>query len=242
MIRIKYFLFVLLSLSLVACQLILPVRFINHEKPNLTVDDSPFSKEGCTQDQYGWYECNETAPLYKLGCAKFRADPLLGGLQPEYPVVNCLFTFSVYEEPWPVQDSECFYIDGGFIQSCSRLVIFKDGKHQLIHNAEELRSIYAPVTSQEEALGFAWIAQIADTYYGLTYNANYIYEVKTMEDTYVESVDDDYIVHLFDYELFGCGPHYTYAVAVLVTSDGNVYEISREPVYRDPSEDDLCVD
>jgi hypothetical protein len=47
-------------------------------------------------------------------------------------------------------------------------------------------------------------------------------------------------VHLFSYNELGCGPHYTYAVDIEVTTQGEVKKVNSEVVYKDPSEDDLC--
>jgi hypothetical protein len=58
----------------------------------------------------------------------------------------------------------------------------------------------------------------------------------------VETTGDGYIVHVFDYQFFGCGPHYYYAVDLNVTPDGRVGEISRTPIFRDPRLDGLCQD
>ena len=71
---------------------------------------------------------------------------------------------------------------------------------------------------------------------------NYEYFVDEIEDTHVETVDEGYRVHLFRYQVFGCGPHETTALTYLVRNSGDIEQISAEPIFKDPAEDDLCVD
>jgi hypothetical protein len=79
-------------------------------------------------------------------------------------------------------------------------------------------------------------------YYSLEFDPTYEYFVNELEDTHVDVVENGYIVHLYRYQVFGCGPHNTSAVDLLITNQGFVEEVTREAVYKDPSEDDLCVD
>jgi hypothetical protein len=145
-------------------------------------------------------------------------------------------------DPHNIPQSEYFFNIGGPMPELVRYVIFKDGNFQLIKNPDKFRSVYAPVDSPDEALSFA--LALADVYaqYDLKFNLKYHYEVKTLEDTSVETAGDGYIVHAFDYQFFGCGPHYYYGVDLNVTPDGRVEEISRTPIFRDPRLDGLCQD
>ena len=59
---------------------------------------------------------------------------------------------------------------------------------------------------------------------------------------HVETVEEGYWVHLFRYDAYGCGPHYTYALAYLVTREGEIVDTTSKARYRDPTEDGLCVD
>jgi hypothetical protein len=79
-------------------------------------------------------------------------------------------------------------------------------------------------------------------YYGLEYLSGYEYEVDTIEDTYVTPEANGYLVHLFYDQVFGCGPHWTSAIDVRVSIEGNVEELSSTAIFRDPNLDELCVD
>ncbi len=85
-------------------------------------------------------------------------------------------------------------------------------------------------------------AKNLSAYYSLHYDSAYEYEVDTIEDTYVSAETDDYLVHLFHEQVFGCGPHWISEVDVHVSVDGNIEERSSRQIFRNPDLDDLCVD
>lgn len=218
-------------------------RIINHKKPDLQVDFLVFQNAGCKSNGYGSYECNEQSPLLKIGCNSIAKEDLLGGFTPNYPTVYCDYFFPEHEEQVDVPPKECFsttiMINGA---ACSRLVIFKDNNYQVIKSIDELKILFAPVDSPEEALSFVLAVTKNYAQYGQTRNNNYVYDVQKLEDTYVETIADGYIVHVFYTPGIGCGPFETEAVEVKVTRDGQIEEINRIPVYRDPANDMLCVD
>jgi hypothetical protein len=221
-------------------------KIVNHPKPELKVDFSPFENVGCPADEYGTRYCDQASELYALGCNLLSEPPaLMGGLTPVYPMAVCHYMPYYREDgvdPFNVPASEYFFNVGGPLPELIRYVIFKDGGFQLIKNPDEFRAVFAPVDSPDEALSFA--LALADVYaqYDMQFNIRYRYEVKSLEDTFVETTGDGYIVHVFDYQFFGCGPHYYYAVEIMVTPDGRVQENSRTKIYRDPLFDGLCQD
>jgi len=79
-------------------------------------------------------------------------------------------------------------------------------------------------------------------YYGLAYDSAYKYEVDTLEDTYVPAEPNGYQLHLYAEGVFGCGPHWTFEVELHVSADGIIQEVTRQPIFRDPKQDDLCID
>lgn len=233
----KRLLFILLAFTIVSCQIVPVVKIINHDKPDLRVDAQPFKEANCTSTGSDQYECKEGSELFDLGCTYVGVDPLLGGLQPDYPVATCSFYISPSG-----QDADCLFTSGGMLRACRRLVIVKEGGFQVVESYQELLSIYAPITSPEEALSLVLAGRKVTAYFGQERKSNYAYSVGRIEDTHVDTVEAGYVVHVFDYSLFGCGPHETYAVEIQVSQDGNMEEINRYSIYRDPSEDGLCVD
>jgi hypothetical protein len=225
----------------------IPPKIVNHPAPDLKVDFTPFEDAGCPLNDSGYTRiCEEGSVLYNLECDRLSAiSDEFGALSPAYPMAIC--TYVPYgrpdvAEPWNTPASEYFYNVGGPMPMLVRYVIFVNSEFKLIKNADEFRAIFAPVDSEEEALSFALALADVYTMYNQVFNIRYRYEVRTLDDTYVESTDDGYIVHVFDYQFYGCGPHYYYAVDLNVTSDGRVDEISRTKIYRNPMLDGLCQD
>ena len=221
-------------------------KIINHPQPELKVDFSPFEDVGCPADEYGTRLCAPESGLYALGCDRIDEPPnLMGGLTPDYPMAVC--TYMPYyrpdvADPFKIPPSEYFFNIGGPMPELVRYVVFKDGNFLLIKNPDEFRDMFVPVDNASEALSFALIMMDVYPQYDLKFDIRYRYEVETLEDTFVETTGDGYIVHAFDYQFFGCGPHYYYAVELMVTPDGRVQEKSRTKIYRDPLKDGLCQD
>ncbi|MCP4601044.1 MAG: hypothetical protein GY847_11050 [Proteobacteria bacterium] len=222
---------------------------MNHSQPELDVDFSVFENGGCPPDQYGFRDCETGSPLADLGCDRIRKPSnLLGALDPSYPITLCLvFPYRNTEEPGAenarmLAEGKYFFNIGGVDPAYVRYVIFRNNQFELVETEDEFRSVFAPIATPEEALGYALAVRNLSAYYNLEPDPKYEYFVDEIEDTYVEETTGGYLAHLFFYEVFGCGPHLTYAADVEITTQGDVKEISREAIYKDPSEDDLCVD
>lgn len=229
---------------LLACQS--RPKFIHHPPPNLPASPDTLAA-GCPKDEYGPRPCISESTLAALGCDELQApSSLIGGLQPSYPVAACL----VRPGPDPlradiqaeIEKGQYFYYTGGLFGGYIRYVIVQDGAFRLLKSEEEFRDLYAPIETPEEALSYVLAVENLSADYGLEYTPGYKYEVDTIEDTYVTAEGEGYRLHLYSYALSGCGPHWTTALEMQVTPDGLIREISRKPVFRDPQQDDLCVD
>lgn len=234
------------SLLIIGCQA--ELTFNNHPRPNLATNFSPFEEVDCPLNEYGARICEEDSPLQALGCDEIsEPSDLLGGLTPNYPIALCyvepfLGGEDLADEPEFPNEGTYFYSSGGLFPRFTRYVIYREGEFQLLQNLEEFHAVYAPVDSPEEALGYALAVNRASAYFDLEHDPQNEYFVDTIEDTHVEIRGDGYLVHLFRYQFFGCGPHNTYALTFQVTEQGEIEEVSSEPIFKDPSEDDLCVD
>jgi hypothetical protein len=97
----------LIVLFLAACSIITP-RFINHQKPDVSLDFKAFENAGCPPDKYGFRQCEKDSPLYALGCDEIREPPnLLGDLKPASPIMLCM-TFRdhiLFDEIIPIEKS-----------------------------------------------------------------------------------------------------------------------------------------
>jgi hypothetical protein len=221
------------------------VAIENHPRPDLTMDFGSFDEVGCPPDGSGLRYCEEDSPLMALGCDQIRKpSDLLGGLEPALPMAVCLVEpFRHPDQPDSIDaEGEYIYRTGGLMPVYVRYVIIRDDQFQLIKSEELFREVFAPIETENEALSYALALRNVSAYYGIELNTDYEYFVDQLEDTHVEISSDGYSVHLYNYQFFGCGPHYTYVIDLKVSDQGLIEEIDREAVYKDPSEDTLCVD
>ena len=234
-------LFPSLLLLLVACQS--KPEFINHPRPNLSVNFAPFEDVGCPADQYGMRRCTDDSPLAALGCDEIQ-EPYgtLGGLNPSYPLAVCLMRFVNGQIDADIGNGLYFFYQGGLSSTYIRYVIFRDDEYQLLKSEAEFREVYAPIETAEEALSYVLAIKNLAAYYDLEYDRDLEYEVSRIEDTHVISQPDGYQLHLYDYQFFGCGPHWTSEVEVHVTPEGSIQELGRKQIFRNPQEDGMCVD
>ncbi|MFZ5858723.1 MAG: hypothetical protein ACOYZ6_17980 [Chloroflexota bacterium] len=199
-------------------------EFISHEKPILIVDAPTLESVGCPPaDQSGISFCTDSSELKSAGCfSVFAPDSLLGGLSPAYPLLICAMDGNKY-----------LYKSGCLVNLSLGLVVYKDGIYHLIDSESKLRKIYAPIETENEALSYALAGTGLSAYYNLSFSDEYEYYVDRIEDTYVFKDGRDFLVHLYDYRLCGCGQHETYIVEVRVTRTGYIKQIRKELVYRD---------
>ena len=224
-----------------ACQLInlnLP-RVINHDSPEFSLDTTGFDDSSCPE-QNGFRICQPEGALGQNGCEQLRLPgEVLSGLQPAFPLRLCLKRSNGSQ---PLAEGEFIYREGCLMSEYVRYAVIQDGQLKILKSISDMQNAYAPIESEGEALSYALAVTGLGVRYGLTAQTDLRYFVDRLEDTNVQQIPQGYRVHLFDYKLCGCGPHPTYAVDVLVTSDGQVRELSREKIFEDPAEDGLCVD
>lgn len=239
----------LLALLIVIAACARGPTLVRAPQPTLTVDASPFEKAGCPMDATGWPRCLPEGPLGSLGCDVMRPAPdLLGGLEPAYPIALCeIYPLWHPEDPLrsiPALESSKAYIrrTGGLAPVYVRYAIFREGTFAVLEDLENLRSTYAPISSATEALSYALAATGFAAQFGLKREPGYIYALETIQDTYAKPIEGGYVVLLYDYHAFGCGPHWTDAVEVFVSTQGDVMERRREHAFRNPAEDALCRD
>lgn len=214
------------------------LKVINHPAPALKVEPSPFQSAG-----YGaspdYQPCEKTSPLGELGCNSLRdAGPLLGGLSPAYPLAYCV---SRYQRGANDQDPSLFR-QACLVGQNYRLALYKDGQFQLVNDLAELQAAFAPIETTDEALSYALAATGLDPQFGYQVNSTFRYLTQQIEDTHVTSTGNGYLVHLFDSQVCGCGPHTFFSVDVTVSRDGRIEVGKRQPVSEDPKMDGMCID
>lgn len=227
--NIKLCLAIGLLIFLSACQS--KPEFINHTPPDLPVSMNVFTDDTL---------------LANFGCDEIQVPSFLVGLEPAYPIAICSFQYTpgegTEELSAEIESGQFFYYTGGLFGSYVRYIIYQKGEFVLLKTEEDLRKMFAPIESPDEALSYVLAVKKLSAYYGLRYDPAYEYEVDTIEDTYVTPDTDGYLVHLFYNQEFGCGPHWISEVDVHVSVEGNIEERSSRNIFRNPDTDEVCFD
>jgi hypothetical protein len=121
-------------------------------------------------------------------------------------------------------------------------VTVQDNQFVLIETEDELRELFAPLETTDEALAYVQAATGLNGLYDLTFQPDYDYFVDTIEDTHADQVADGYLVYLYNKRIFGCGPHPTYRITLHVTPEGIIQQQEVKQVFKDRTEDGMCVD
>lgn len=234
-----------LLVLLAACQT--QPKVINHNPPSLSISFSTFQDVACPLDANGYLNCGSDHPISALECDNiFEPSSLFGGLDPSYPIAICEvdanYGNTSDETKAEIDAGEYFYYAGGLSGKYIRYVIFRNDEFHLLKSEKEFRDVYAPIESPEEALSYVLAVTNLSAYYGIVLDPASEYAVDTIEDTFVTATSDGYDLLLYSYAVFGCGPHWTSAVLVHVSSAGIIQELSRTNVFRDPDLDDVCFD
>lgn len=232
------------------------LRFVNHPRPEYQVNFAVFEHAGCPANEYEFRHCMPESPLAALGCDRIEPpSEILGALDPVYPIASCYTTeHNVAGDIGPVErgwESPYIYVpDGDYLFGLGalasiwvRYVIYQDGHFVLIETEDEFRAIFAPIETADEALAYVKAVTNRIDYYGLEADSKHKYfAYDIIEDTYVKVVPDGYIVHLYDFGAFGCGPHLTYAMDFHITPQGHIQQLETEVVWKKPSGDNFCAD
>lgn len=169
--------------------------------------------------------CSE---LLALGCAEVQGPGFyLGGLQPPYPILECIHAEG--EAP----DPAFFRQVNGLDTRYRTFVVYQEGTYRYLIQKSDFQALFAPVESPEEALSFAMALTGFGARFDLDPGADVEYLVESIAETHVETTPEGYLVYLFDHaHAMGCDTHPFYAVQVLVTPEGQAQEVARQELYR----------
>jgi len=157
------------------------------------------------------------------------------GLRPKYPIA---FSFDF----WSKSTNNCFQISGGIIGSCNNLVLKIDSNYILIDSKEIFDSYFLPINDEKEALSYVSIITETIPRYSFDIKFRYKTYVNQLNKSFAKKVNNGYEVLTYDYDSFGCGPHYYYSLKSFVDLRGNIKTIEKRRIYKDPNMDALCVD
>jgi hypothetical protein len=212
--------------------------FVPHDPPNFEFEYSEI--EQFTQCTYEMgdarlIDCSETSPIEDLGCDYiFGSDVYLQGLDPAVSVLGiCARTTGLYY-------AGCGTLD----ETQVNWILLQSQELVLVESVDQLREMFQPIESADEALSYAMLATGKKAVFDVgpdTWTPNASFAERIIEGTYVESVPDGYIVHLFDDDACSCTPWLVNRVDVLVKRDGTV-SAGPPQFLLEYGGDNMCVD
>ncbi|MBD3388656.1 MAG: hypothetical protein GF416_06270 [Candidatus Altiarchaeales archaeon] len=209
-----------------------------HEMPleYLTVDISAFEGYGCV-DRGSYVDCFAVGFEDDFDVSEFtRASDYLGGLSPGYQMLE-----AHVQNPGIGRD-EALHWMGCRMPTAVKYLVKLEDRLELVDDREEFRSLFAPVGSRGEALGFAIAHSGGEPMFEVGLPEGYVKVMEEIPPTNVEEAGGLYKVRLYKKQVCGCGPHPYFMVEYLVRRNGEVSEFNRKEAYRNPEEDGLCVD
>lgn len=233
-----FLIFVLVLMLLAACDLLrekFSSRIIEHDPLSLSFDNSFFENKGCFQSISCLPESllSLDPPIDYL----MRLGPSFGGLDPQLPMIS-----AITNSADGMEESNFLYSGHCLESHYIRYIVYAGNEYHLVSSSEELAALFAPIESPEEALSFA----IAATGYSPVNDLEKIKKLKleqdTVEETFVQPVENGYLVHLFNTFMCGCGPHVVPSVDVTVHFDGTLEIADPVPAYQDRETEKICFD
>lgn len=205
-------------------------KLVNHRCPDMTPDwQTALEAIGC-EKQGDTFTCTN-GKLASFECSRIELPShLWAGLEPSYPVLPCSMIVGHPNKQEQFESEGYISRTGGFVTSYLRYIVVRNKEPQLIKNADELKEIFAPIESSEEALSYALITTDLDAYYGHELYTGYDYFTDVIEDTHVTEVSTGYIVNLFNQPEFGCD-HAISQTLVVVDYAGTVTQSEPEVIY-----------
>ncbi len=233
-----FYAFWLILFSVISCRLpplTLFNKVIQEDEYDLKMDNSYFAGLGCFESP----DClpEELRNLeYPIGIISEPSDSL-GGLSPAVPLAAAITVSHDPDENIP-----SVFVNQCLARRYVRYLVSVDGNMRLIDSLEGLAAQYAPIESPQEALSYAIAATGFSAVNDLHKSPKPKLYSDTVEETYVNAVDEGYSVHLFDAYLCGCGPHIVQSVDVAVHKDGTIQRSQPVDAFSDPELDGLCID
>lgn len=242
-----FFIPILILLSATACSLPGVSQsaeiIITSTPPVVEVQDlSPFQNIGCDWQTDNYAVCNQDSIPKKMGCDTLTTPPaFVSFLDIESDFVTCTYAPQLQTPP-DETEAKGLYDSGCKLQVKQRLLAYLNGDYLLIRNLEDLKYHFAPITTAEQALGYAIAATGSQARYDLENLKGYRILTDNLQETNVQVVNDGFEVILYQYQACGCGPHTTDMQTVKVTNSGDIQVLETIPAFENPEEDNLCID
>jgi hypothetical protein len=162
------------------------------------------------------YDCQT---LYKVPGVYADTGPVQG------LIALCGSSPASQDEP---REAYLYRTGAAFLQNIAYFFLV-DRSLRLIGTPAELRDLFAPIQSPEEAVNYAQLMTGLDAVYQLVPEPEYIYFYDPVDATRVENTTEGYRVFLFHSPGCGCEPWINSEVELLVNRDGSVTWLGAKP-------------
>jgi hypothetical protein len=212
--------------------------FVNHDAPAITFDRTSLEAAGCTFDEFDGVSCPANSPIASLPCSSVSLPgDLLGALSGDVTLVARCQQIATE----PDAQAESIYKSGCMLLQQNIYLVEFQGYIVQIGSAEAFRTNFAPIEDADEALSYALALTGLIARYDVAPTDGLTYFTDHIEDTYVQQVEDSYLVHLWHQEICGCSPFMASQVDVLVHPDGALDWLGAIPTWLDDTRQ-ICVD
>lgn len=218
-------------------QEIIKANIIHHPRPELSVDWDEFPSTGCIEHdsfRYCLDEPNDLSDVFMCSTDIWDRNWMFGGLNPSYPTAICGNASIRGNDP-----KAYLYMD--FSHGCDigefvHYMVYDGEQYQIIASKNDLKRLFAPIETSEEALSYVLAATGLHVSYdgvkGHVTPQHYRYFVTEFEDTHVVEVEDGYSMNLFESQNCGCGPLKTFEIEFYVSNNGDIERLSKRKIYE----------
>jgi len=156
------------------------------------------------------------------------------GLLPRYPMAVGYF-YNNYKV-------EGLSSDGGFIRTVKCLIIKVNGKNILLDSRKKLKEYFLPINNRYEALSYLTLISNSFPIYDFKFiTVDFRIKKPILNKSFVDSLQDGYIVHLFEHPTFGCLHPYS-EITYKIDRVGYYRVLKIEDIFFNTNEDGMCVD
>jgi len=182
---------------------------------------------GCIEGEHWDIYCKIGSELLAYDCKSlYRLSGTFADVGPVQGLVGrCSYPPPDENEP----REDYLYRVGCAFRSDIAYIFFLDRELRLVKTPDELRELFVPLTSPEEAVNYAQLMTGLMADYQLQPQPEYLYFYDPVDATRVELAADGYHVFLFHYRTCLCEPWTNSEVELLVTREGEVTWLGARP-------------
>jgi len=195
-------------------------------------------QEGCRLNESGNIACPQESPLSRFGCDYFH-DPegIDFGLEPKIPLVA---TCEIMTEEWEAASAGGVYLAGCAFKREIHYIFKIEDEYVLVSSKEQLKDLFTPIDSPEEAVSYAQMVTGVDAFYSFAYNPTFMYFHESIEGTHATQTDGGFEMNLFNFAACSCEPFINSQIDIQVDREGQVTWVDAIPVFMTTGE--VCVD